>query len=51
MIAMIDAQRKGKKPPKPAPKSKENVVDLASMLRKSLAKESKFQTETRRVLC
>ncbi|RUW87807.1 Ku protein [Mesorhizobium sp. M7A.F.Ca.US.010.02.1.1] len=39
LIAMIDAKRKGKKPPKPAPKPKENVVDLASVLRKSLANE------------
>ncbi|ESZ24797.1 MULTISPECIES: Ku protein [unclassified Mesorhizobium] len=39
LIAMIDAKRKGKKPPKPVPKPKENVVDLASVLRKSLAKE------------
>ncbi|RWC64214.1 Ku protein [Mesorhizobium sp.] len=39
LIAMIDAKRKGKKPPKPAPKPKENVVDLASVLRKSLTKE------------
>lgn len=39
LIAMIDAKRKGKKPPKPAPKPKENVIDLASVLRKSLAKE------------
>ncbi|MER9331170.1 Ku protein [Mesorhizobium sp. M0488] len=39
LIAMIDAKRKGKKLPKPAPEPKENVVDLASVLRKSLAKE------------
>jgi DNA end-binding protein Ku len=39
LIAMIDAKRKGKKPPKAAPRPKENVVDLASVLRKSLAKE------------
>lgn len=39
LIAMIDAKRKGKKPPKAAPPPKENVVDLASVLRKSLAKE------------
>jgi DNA end-binding protein Ku len=39
LIAMIDAKRKGKKPPKAAPPPKENVVDLASLLRKSLAKE------------
>lgn len=39
LVAMIDAKRKGKKPPKPAPRPKENVVDLASVLRKSLAKE------------
>ncbi|RUX25068.1 MAG: Ku protein [Mesorhizobium sp.] len=39
LIAMIDAKRKGKKPPKAAPPPKQNVVDLASVLRKSLAKE------------
>ncbi|UCI10477.1 Ku protein [Mesorhizobium sp. B1-1-8] len=39
LIAMIDAKRKGKKPPKPAPRPKENVIDLASVLKKSLAKE------------
>lgn len=39
LIAMINAKRKGKQPPKAAPKPKENVVDLASVLRKSLAKE------------
>jgi DNA end-binding protein Ku len=36
---MIDAKRKGKKPPNPAQRPKENVVDLASVLKKSLAKE------------
>ena len=39
LIAMIDAKRKGKKPPKPAAKPKENVIDLAAVLKKSLAKE------------
>ncbi|RWL99657.1 MAG: Ku protein [Mesorhizobium sp.] len=39
LIAMIDAKRKGKKPPKAAPPPKQNVIDLASVLRKSLAKE------------
>ncbi|MBZ9660767.1 Ku protein [Mesorhizobium sp. ESP-6-4] len=39
LIAMIEAKRKGKKPPKPAPKPKENVVDLAAVLKKSLAAE------------
>ncbi|MBZ9974094.1 MULTISPECIES: Ku protein [unclassified Mesorhizobium] len=39
LIAMIDAKRKGKAPPEPAPAPKENVIDLASVLRKSLAKE------------
>ncbi|MDX8526978.1 Ku protein [Mesorhizobium sp. MSK_1335] len=39
LIAMIDAKRKGKKPPKAAPPPKENVVNLASILKKSLAKE------------
>ncbi|TPI09292.1 Ku protein [Mesorhizobium sp. B4-1-3] len=39
LIAMIDAKRKGKKLPKAAPAPRENVVDLAAVLRKSLAKE------------
>jgi len=39
LIAMIEAKRKGKAPPKPAPKPKENVVNLAEILRKSLARE------------
>lgn len=39
LIAMIDAKRKGKKPPKAVPPPKENVVDLAAVLKKSLAKE------------
>ncbi|MBZ9849351.1 Ku protein [Mesorhizobium sp. CA14] len=39
LIAMIDAKRKGRKLPKAAPKPKENVIDLAAVLRKSLAKE------------
>ncbi|RWM06985.1 MAG: Ku protein [Mesorhizobium sp.] len=39
LIAMIEAKRKGKKPPMAAPKPRENVVDLADVLRKSLAKE------------
>ncbi|AZO12054.1 MULTISPECIES: Ku protein [unclassified Mesorhizobium] len=39
LIAMIEAKRKGKKPPKAAPKPRENVIDLAAVLRKSLAKE------------
>ncbi|MER9296486.1 Ku protein [Mesorhizobium sp. M0621] len=39
LIAMIEAKRKGKKPPKPAPKPKTNVVNLADILRKSLAQE------------
>ncbi|WFP75417.1 Ku protein [Mesorhizobium sp. WSM4906] len=39
LIAMIDAKRKGKKLPKAAPTPRENVIDLADVLRKSLAKE------------
>jgi DNA end-binding protein Ku len=39
LIAMIEAKRKGKKPPKAAPKPKENVVNLMEVLKKSLAKE------------
>ncbi|RUX91321.1 MULTISPECIES: Ku protein [unclassified Mesorhizobium] len=39
LIAMIDAKRKGKAPPKPAPKPKENVINLAEILKKSLKQE------------
>ena len=40
LIALIEAKRKGKKPPKPsAPPKKTNVVDLASVLKKSLQEE------------
>jgi DNA end-binding protein Ku len=39
LIAMINAKREGKKPPKPVAAPKENVVNLADVLRKSLEKE------------
>ncbi|WP_274627425.1 Ku protein [Arvimicrobium flavum] len=39
LIEMIRAKQQGKAPPKPAPKPKENVVNLADVLRKSLEKE------------
>lgn len=39
LIEMIRAKQQGKKPPKPAPKPKENVVNLADVLRKSLERE------------
>jgi DNA end-binding protein Ku len=39
LIAMIEAKRKGKKPPKAVPRPKENVVNLMDVLKKSLAKE------------
>ena len=39
LIAMIEAKRKGKKPPKAAPRPKEKVVNLMDVLKKSLAKE------------
>ena len=39
LIAMIDAKRRGKQPPKPAPKPKENVINLAEVLKKSLRQE------------
>jgi len=39
LIAMIEAKRKGKKPPKAVPKPKENVVNLMDVLKKRLAKE------------
>lgn len=39
LIEMINAKKSGKKLPKPAAAPKENVVNLADILRKSLAKE------------
>jgi Ku protein, prokaryotic len=39
LIEMIKAKREGKAPPKAAPRPKENVVNLAEVLRKSLEKE------------
>lgn len=39
LIEMIDAKKAGRKPPKPAAAPKENVVNLAEVLRKSLEKE------------
>ena len=39
LIEMIRAKQQGKKPPKQAPKPKENVVNLADVLRKSLERE------------
>ncbi|TGQ83885.1 Ku protein [Mesorhizobium sp. M8A.F.Ca.ET.207.01.1.1] len=39
LIAMIEAKRKGEAPPKSARRPKENVVNLAEILRKSLAQE------------
>ncbi len=39
LIEMIKAKQHGKKPPKAAPTPKENVVDLAGILRKSLEHE------------
>jgi DNA end-binding protein Ku len=39
LVAMLEAKKKGKKPPKAAPRPKENVVNLAAILKKSLAQE------------
>lgn len=39
LIEMIKAKQQGKKPPKPVPRPKENVINLADVLRKSLEKE------------
>jgi len=44
LAALIEAKRTGKKLPKPAPKPKENVVNLMDVLKKSLAKEGKPAT-------
>jgi len=41
LAALIEAKRAGKKPPKPVPKPKENVVNLMDVLKKSLAGEKK----------
>jgi DNA end-binding protein Ku len=44
---MIEAKKAGKKPPKPvAPPKRTNVVNLADVLKKSLAKEG-IQTRTK----
>lgn len=40
LVAMLEAKKKGKKPPKAAPRPKENVVNLAALLKKSLAQEA-----------
>ena len=47
LIEMINAKKAGKKPPKPAAPPKENVVNLADVLRKSLEKEG-IKTEKAR---
>ena len=39
LTEMINARKAGKKPPKPVAPPKENVVNLADVLRKSLKKE------------
>src|SRR5690606_5664371 len=39
LIEMINAKKAGKKPPKPAAAPKQNVVNLADVLRRSLDKE------------
>lgn len=39
LIEMINAKKAGKAPPKPVPAPKENVINLADVLRKSLEKE------------
>lgn len=42
LAAMLEARKKGNKPPKPAaPKPREKVTNLASLLKKSLAQEGK----------
>jgi DNA end-binding protein Ku len=39
LIAMIQAKAKGKKPPKPVPAPKTNIIHLADVLKKSLKRE------------
>ncbi|WP_040692525.1 Ku protein [Pseudaminobacter salicylatoxidans] len=39
LLELIKAKREGKQPPKAAPRPKENVVNLADVLKKSLEKE------------
>lgn len=48
LVEMIEAKRSGKKLPKPAAAPKENVVNLADVLRKSLEKEGIEATKTRK---
>jgi len=48
LAAMLEAKKKGKKPPKPvAPAPREKVVNLASLLKKSLEQESKHPAKPR----
>jgi DNA end-binding protein Ku len=48
LAAMIEAKRTGKKPPKAAtPKPRENTVNLASLLKRSLAQEEKQPAKSR----
>lgn len=44
LIAMIRAKQQGKKPPKSTPPPKENVVNLAALLKKSLENEGGAKT-------
>lgn len=46
LIAMIDAKRRGKAPPKAAPKPQENVINLAEVLKKSLTQEGLAKPKT-----
>jgi DNA end-binding protein Ku len=39
LLEMIKAKQHGKEPPKPVPAPRENVIDLAAILRKSLQQE------------
>jgi DNA end-binding protein Ku len=49
LIAMLEAKKAGRKPPRPAtPPKRTNVVDLASVLRKSLAKEGISEAPSKR---
>jgi DNA end-binding protein Ku len=48
LVEMIDAKKTGKKLPKPSAAPKENVVNLADILRKSLEKEGIKADKTRK---
>lgn len=47
LLALIKAKQQGKKPPKPVEAPRDNVINLADVLRKSLEKEGEKQPSSK----